>query len=221
MKKAIQQAPLTCCLVGVCVLVYLLEELAGGATNSATLLNLGANYGPFVRAGQWWRVFTAAFLHIGLTHLFLNMMVLYYLGRTIEELTGHLRMAVIYLVSVLMGNLVSVAVQPVTISAGASTGIFGLFGAFLFMGSEFRQYPALRGLARQYLILVIINLVYDLIAPGIDIFGHLGGLVGGFLACALVGVPTLGEIHLRKRFLGGTILVLGFVLLGKVVFFQV
>lgn len=197
-------------MVGVCVLVYLLEELAGGATNSATLLNLGANYGPFVRAGQWWRVFTAAFLHIGLTHLFLNMMVLYYLGRTIEELTGHLRMAVIYLVSILMGNLVSVAVQPVTISAGASTGIFGLFGAFLFMGSEFRQ----------YLILVIINLVYDLIAPGIDIFGHLGGLVGGFLACALVGVPTLGEIHLRKRFLGGTILVLGFVLLGKVVFFQ-
>lgn len=197
-------------MVGVCVLVYLLEELAGGATNSATLLNLGANYGPFVRVGQWWRVFTAAFLHIGLTHLFLNMMVLYYLGRTIEELTGHLRMAVIYLVSILMGNLVSVAVQPVTISAGASTGIFGLFGAFLFMGSEFRQ----------YLILVIINLVYDLIAPGIDIFGHLGGLVGGFLACALVGVPTLGEIHLRKRFLGGTILVLGFVLLGKVVFFQ-
>ena len=180
MKKAIQQAPLTCCLVGVCVLVYLLEELAGGATNSATLLNLGANYGPFVRAGQWWRVFTAAFLHIGLTHLFLNMMVLYYLGRTIEELTGHLRMAVIYLVSILMGNLVSVAVQPVTISAGASTGIFGLFGAFLFMGSEFRQYPALRGLARQYLILVIINLVYDVIAPGIDIFGHLGGQVGGF-----------------------------------------
>ncbi|MDO4855485.1 MAG: rhomboid family intramembrane serine protease [Limosilactobacillus gorillae] len=220
MKEAVRQVPVTCLLVGLCVLMYLVEILSGGATNSQTLLNLGANFAPLLRAGEWWRVFTAAFLHIGITHLLLNVLVLYYLGRTVEGLTGHFRMAIIYLVSVVMGNLASAAIQPETISAGASTGIFGLFGAFVFLGSEFRQYAPLRVMARQYLILVGINLAFDLMTPGIDIYGHLGGLAGGFLVMALVGCPQLGPINLRKRILSGAVLVLGLLLLGKVVFFQ-
>ncbi|MCQ5204007.1 rhomboid family intramembrane serine protease, partial [Mordavella massiliensis] len=93
------------------------------------------------------------------------------------------------------------------ISAGASTGIFGLFGAFLMLGLAFWDEPAIHSLAHQFLILVLLNLGTDILVPGIDLAGHLGGLLGGFFMAAVVGAPRLGRMDLLKRFLSGTILI--------------
>lgn len=217
MRRAIMAAPATCLLVGACLLVYLVEVAMGGATNSLVLLRLGADSLPLVRAGQWWRLFTAAFLHIGLAHLVVNMVTLYYIGGYVERLYGSWRFLTIYAVSVLAGNLAAAYCTPVGLSAGASTAIFGLFGAFLFLGAQFREQPGLGRLARQYLILIVMNLLFDLAVPGISLTGHLGGLFGGFLAGAALGAPRLGTTDLLKRFLGGMILLLGLLAMLKVV----
>lgn len=207
MKEAWQKAPLTSLIILIQVIVFILMTLAGGSTNSQVLIEFGARYTPLIKAGEWWRLITPGFVHIGLTHLVVNSVTLYFIGMYIENLFGHWRFLAIYLVSTLMGNLASAVFLPQSISAGASTGIFGLFGAFLMLGLAFWDEPAIHSLAHQFLILVLLNLGTDILVPGIDLAGHLGGLLGGFFMAAVVGAPRLGRMDLLKRFLSGTILI--------------
>ena len=207
MKEAWQKAPLTSLIILIQVIVFILMTLAGGSTNSQVLIEFGARYTPLIKAGEWWRLITPGFVHIGLTHLVVNSVTLYFIGMYIENLFGHWRFLAIYLVSTLMGNLASAVFLPQSISAGASTGIFGLFGAFLMLGLAFWDEPAIHSLANQFLILVLLNLGTDILVPGIDLAGHLGGLLGGFFMAAVVGAPRLGRMDLLKRFLSGTILI--------------
>ena len=172
MKEAWQKAPLTSLIILIQVLVFILMTLAGGSTNSQVLVEFGARYTPLIKAGEWWRLITPGFVHIGLTHLVVNSVTLYFIGMYIENLFGHWRFLAIYLVSTLMGNLASAVFLPQSISAGASTGIFGLFGAFLMLGLAFWDEPAIHSLAHQFLILVLLNLGTDILVPGIDLAGH-------------------------------------------------
>lgn len=206
-KQFFKNSPVTVSLIVVNVLVFLWLTANGGSANTATLVTYGAKYTPLILAGQWWRLLSAGFLHIGIQHLVINMLTLYFLGLYLENILGSWRMLLVYLLSIVGGNLLSAVVASNSVSAGASTGIFGLFGAFIFLGAEFHDNPVIHQLARQFLILVIFNLVADLL-PGIDMAGHVGGLVAGFLATAIVGAPKLGQISLIKRLLSGTILVL-------------
>lgn len=207
-----QQAFCTQAIVLIQVIVFILMTINGGSTNSQILLNFGAKYGPAIQAGDWWRLITPVFLHIGLTHLVVNSVTVYYIGTQIENMFGHIRFLAIYFVSALTGNLASFVFMPDSLSAGASTAIFGLFGAFLMLGESFHHNPYIRLLSRQFLIFVVINLVFDLFMPGIDIYGHLGGLVGGFLMGYVVGTPQIGKINLIKRFLSGIILLVVIIL---------
>ena len=186
--------------------------LAGGSTNTQVLVNFGAKFTTYIQMGQWWRLITPVFLHIGLMHLVVNSVTVYYIGTQIENMFGHSRFLAIYFVSALTGNLASFVFLPDALSAGASTAIFGLFGAFLMLGESFHHNPYIRLLSRQFLIFVGINLVFDLFMSGVDIYGHLGGLVGGFLMGYVVGTPQIGKINLIKRFLSGIILLVVVVL---------
>ena len=186
--------------------------LAGGSTNTQVLVNFGAKVTTYIQMGQWWRLITPVFLHIGLMHLVVNSVTVYYIGTQIENMFGHSRFLAIYFVSALTGNLASFVFLPDALSAGASTAIFGLFGAFLMLGESFHHNPYIRLLSRQFLIFVGINLVFDLFMSGVDIYGHLGGLVGGFLMGYVVGTPQIGKINLIKRFLSGIILLVVVVL---------
>ena len=206
-SRIFKKSLVTVVLIVINVLVFLWLTVNGGSTNTATLVTYGAKYTPLIVAGQWWRLLTAGFLHIGIEHLVINMLTLYFLGLYLENILGSWRMLTVYLTSIIGGNLLSAVVSSNSVSAGASTGIFGLFGAFIFLGAEFHDNPAIRQLAWQFLILVIFNLLADLL-PGIDMAGHVGGLLAGFLVTAIVGAPKLGQISLLKRLLSGTILVL-------------
>ena len=206
-------APVTVTLVTIQVLVYLAMTLAGGSTNSAVLVRFGALVPDLLRAGQWWRLVTPVFVHIGFTHLLINSLTLYFLGLYIEQLFGHWRMVVIYFVSAIVGNLCSAYWLAGSLAAGASTAIFGLFGAFLMLGESFRDNLAIRQLSRQFLILVLLNVGTDLLVPGIDLAGHIGGLVGGFLMAYVVGAPKLGPVAPAKRWLSATMLVVGILVL--------
>ena len=206
--QGLRLAPVTLTLIIFQVLVY-----AGGSTNTVTLLNMGARSTPLIREGEWWRLVSPVFLHVGLSHLVVNSVTLLYIGRYIEKFFGHWRMVVIYFVSALFGNFTSAAFMPSTISAGASTAIFGLFGAFLMLGVCFRHNVIVCVLSRTFLLFVIINIVMGFFLSGVDLIGHIGGLFGGFFIAFIVGAPMLGTVDRLKRFLSGAVLTVSLVIL--------
>jgi rhomboid protease GluP len=167
-------------LLGIIAVVFLLETLAGGSTNTGVLIRMGAKVTPLIAAGQYWRLFTAMFLHIGLMHVFFNGYALVVLGTELERLLGWGRFLAIYLLSGLAGNLASYAFNP-NLAAGASGAIFGLIGALGAFFFRYRERLGTWGRARlgNILFLVVINLAFGFLYPGIDNLAHLGGLVCG------------------------------------------
>ncbi|CAG9619301.1 rhomboid family protein [Sutcliffiella rhizosphaerae] len=168
------------------VMFYLLET-NGGSQNPETLIKHGAKFNPSILEGEWWRFFTPIVLHIGLLHLLLNTMALFYLGTAVERIYGNVRFLIIYLFAGFAGSLASFVFTS-SLSAGASGAIFGCFGALLFIGLV---HPKLffRTMGANILVLIGINLAIGFTIPGIDNAGHIGGLIGGFLASATVHLP--------------------------------
>jgi len=158
-----------------------------GSTDNLTLINFGASYGPLIRAGQYYRLFTNAFLHIGIIHLVFNMYALYVVGKEAESLFGHLRYTIIYFVSALTGSLLSLAFNSDVISAGASGAIFGVLGSLVYFTYNYRSYLGYV-LKEKILPIIVINLIYGFLVSGIDNFCHIGGLVGGIICAKAVGV---------------------------------
>lgn len=174
-------------LLGLQVIIFLLLEVMGGSSNTQTLIRFGAKYNPLIIEGQWWRFITPIFLHIGIIHLLMNSLALYYLGPTIERIYGRIRFLIIYLIAGFTGTLASFLFSS-SVSAGASGAIFGCFGALLYLGAV---YPKLffRTMGTNVIVVIVINLIFGYSVSGIDNFGHIGGLVGGFLAAAIVHFP--------------------------------
>src|SRR3954466_13548525 len=173
--------------IAIQVIIFLLMETAGGSTESSVLIEFGAKVNSLILDGDWWRLLTPIFLHIGLLHLVMNTLALYYLGITVERIFGNSRFLFIYLFAGVSGSLASLLFS-LNLSAGASGAIFGCFGALLYFGTAF---PKLffRTMGLNILIVIGINLVFGFSIPGIDNAGHIGGLLGGFLAAAVVHFP--------------------------------
>ncbi len=169
------------------IIAYLFLEWKGGSTNTATLIKYGAKFNPLILEGQWWRFFTPILLHIGFLHLLMNTLALYYLGPTIERIFGRMRFLLIYLFAGFSGSVASFLFTT-NLSAGASGAIFGCFGALLYFGLNYRSL-FLRTMGFNVLVVIAINLSLGFTIPGIDNAGHLGGLVGGFLATAVLHFP--------------------------------
>lgn len=208
-KAQLSRTYMTTGIVAVLFIIFLVEIFAGGSSNSVVLYRFGAmnNY-IVVSAGQWWRLFTAQFLHIGLMHLVSNVVFIYYLGQLLEQLFGHWRFLTLYLLAGIGGNLLSLACgSDNTISAGASTALFGLLGAMLAMSWHNRQNPYSRFLGRQAFMLVAINLILDVFTSGIDIMGHIGGVVTGFLLAILLGSHELASWPRKARVVAAALLI--------------
>jgi len=171
----------TFALIGINVGVFLLELLLGGQINGTGnwLYQHGVLFGPAVWNGDWWRLVTAMFLHYGLLHLGMNMLVLWFIGPSLEEYFGHWRYALLYLVSGLAGSAGALIWSPNALTVGASGAIWGLMGAAVVL--EARRINVLGG---QAMGLVVVNLLFTLLIPGVSLGGHIGGGLGG-AACAL------------------------------------
>ncbi|MDY0405575.1 rhomboid family intramembrane serine protease [Virgibacillus sp. 179-BFC.A HS] len=169
------------------IIVFVLMELNGGSQQTANLIRFGAKENIHIIDGQWWRLLTSMFLHIGFLHLFMNMLVLYYLGTTVEKMYGSLRFFVIYILAGIGGAIASFAFN-MNVSAGASGAIFGLFGALLCFGLYHRQI-FLRTIGQNIIFLLLINLIYGFFVPGVDVQAHIGGLATGFLAAMITQMP--------------------------------
>ena len=170
------------------VMFVLMYMLGNGSENTNTLIDFGANYILLTKAGEYYRLITSGFLHIGLIHLLLNMYSLYIVGTQVEYFYGKVKYIIIYLFSLIMGSLFTVTLSSVnTVSAGASGAIFGLLGSILYFGVKYRGYIG-NSLVNQIVPVVILNLIIGFTTPGIGNAAHIGGLVGGYLISMAVGI---------------------------------
>jgi len=181
------------------------------------LARWGANVGPLVIGGQWWRLFTCIFLHIGVIHLASNMAVLWSIGDFVERLLGRVGFGVVYLLAGLGASLTSISWNPDVVSAGASGAIFGLYGAllgFLVMEPNCVPLGVRRRLLLSALFFVGFNMLHAVTAQGIDIGAHLGGLGAGWICGLVLARPISKEGIARRHRVNGFVLVLGLLLMG-------
>jgi membrane associated rhomboid family serine protease len=198
-------AYVTWAIMAICVAVFGVDAaLSGFQTLSlfgsgGTLVDAGAIYAPAVAAGEWWRILTSAFLHLGLLHLAFNMYALWLFGPIMEQLYGHLEYAVLYLLCAAGGSVLTILAAPESPAAGASGAIFGLFG-LAFVVSRRRHLllgPQARAILSQAGGLLLLNLIITFSIPQISWTGHVGGLAIGVLIGLLLvpsNVPTMGGL---------------------------
>ncbi len=167
-------------LLGVTVLCYLLQVGSQYLFGTDWLYAFGAKYGPLIRLGQIWRLITPVFLHASILHIAFNMYALFIFGRGLEARFGRGRFLLLYFLSAYAGNVLSFLLTP-NPSLGASTAIFGLLAAeavFLFQNRSLLGKQVNRSLMSLFYIAVI-NLFIGFTTPGVDNYGHIGGMLGG------------------------------------------
>ena len=159
-----------------------------GGIDGEVLLRLGAKC-PYIFAGQWWRLVTANFLHLGLMHIGMNMWCLVDLGPEVESLFSTTKFTVLYLVTGVAGFLVSLGWQPYGVSAGASAAIMGLIG--ILIGTSFHHGHLGKAYRSQLWRWVIYIAVFGILFP-VDNAAHFGGLVSGLTLGYLIpeGEPS-------------------------------
>ncbi len=163
---------------------------------SRSLIAWGADYGPLTGSGQWWRLWTSNFVHIGLVHLVCNLLALWQVGDLVERLVGNAGFLLLYTLSGILGSLASFYWNPLLLSAGASGAIFGVYGALLaclFQNPGVFPRSILTRLTRSTALFVGYNILYGLRATGINMVAHLGGLAGGLLCGLILARPVSEE----------------------------
>jgi membrane associated rhomboid family serine protease len=219
------RALVTPTLIGCNIAVFVIMVASGVNPMQPTiedLINWGADFGPKTVNGQWWRLLTSTFIHIGLIHLLCNLWAFLVVGRLVERLVGSVGFLGLYLISGLFGSLASLYWQPLLVSAGASGAIFGVYGALvgiLFLRRDTIPAEALKELRASGTAFVGYNLVYGLFMPNVDVAAHLGGLAAGFCCGLALSQPISREALARRPArnlrlaIGGSLLLLAGILL--------
>jgi len=251
-KRPAARPLVTYIILGLTIFVYLLQELTrmGIAREPFLLLGqlafgqelfqefllrgwgdslltlLGGKISVLIDAGQYWRLITPVLLHASLLHIGFNMYALYSIGPALEGYYGHKRFLALYLLTGFGGNLLSYLLSE-GVSVGASTAIFGLVaaeGVFIYQNRKIFG-PQARAMLSNVIMVVIINLGLGL-SPGIDNWGHLGGLITGLIFSWFAGpklevtfnYPDYELVDQRSPVTAWlTVIVLFFMLVGVVI----
>lgn len=187
MRSRLRRSPATSTLIALILIVFGID-LVQTSRGGWPLAYYGAVAGELVRAGQYWRLITAIFLHNGALHLLVNLFSLFQLGRLYEMMFGTRRFLLIYFAAGLGGTLAS-TLHNAGPSVGASGAIFGILGAFIFSVRRsplWRHDRMARSIVSQCVFWMIANLVIGFNVPQIDNAGHIGGLATGLLLGALL-----------------------------------
>ena len=182
---------ITYALIVLNIMVYLFMLLYD--TVDQTYFYALANDYEGIQNGQIYRLITSMFLHSDIIHIACNMYALYILGPVVERYYGKTKFLIIYMLSGILGSIFSAAFMSAdTISIGASGAIFGLLGSIAYFTYYYRA--TLQGLLRsQILPVILLNLALGFIIPGIDVSGHIGGLIGGILVSMAIGIGDKGR----------------------------
>jgi membrane associated rhomboid family serine protease len=177
-------------LIAINVVVFLAEVATGvsigGSGDHGWLYDHGVLFGPAITGHdiygigthQYWRLLTSGFMHYSLIHIALNMLSLYFVGRSLEPAIGTRNFLAVYFASLFAGSFGALLFQPDIPTLGASTAIFGVFGALIVVAHARRVSLWHSGLAP----ILLLNLLFSVSDSQISLGGHLGGLIGG-VAC--------------------------------------
>ena len=214
LKLFMASAPVTTAIIAVNAMLLGVMVATGVSPFSPQTQDLwkwGADFGPLTINGQWWRILTNVFVHVGLWHLAVNMWALWNLGMLAERIFGRYLYLYIYLFCGLCGSLASLAWHPWITSAGASGAIFGLAGA-LIVTFKWGKLPippeVIRPILRTLVIFTVINIGFGVAVQFVDNSAHLGGFGGGMLVAAIVIQPIFrGRENHGRRMLAGLVLI--------------
>jgi membrane associated rhomboid family serine protease len=174
-------------LIAINVIAFLIETADGAPGNGGGggwVWDHGALFGPLMSHGhhEYWRLLTAGFLHDGVLHIALNMLSLWFIGNALEPAIGRWNFLAIYMASLLAGSFGALWFEPLAPTVGASTAIFGVFGALIVVAYH-RGIPIWQsGLG----MVLILNLLISFTFSGISIGGHIGGLVAGLICGEMI-----------------------------------
>jgi rhomboid protease GluP len=183
---------LTNIIIAINVALYIVCALVSGNfvdIDLNTLLNFGAINGLLVvLKGEWYRLFTAMFLHGGAMHIAMNMVSLYVVGKGVEFYFGKVAFGVLYLISGLFGGMLSIYMHTNSVGIGASGAIFGIFGAMIGFFVAHRQELGSRAkeIFKEFSAILGLNLFLGLSVSSIDMSAHIGGLIVGTLGGFIV-----------------------------------
>jgi rhomboid protease GluP len=189
-------------LLNINILIFILMVATGVnffIPDNESLLNWGANFRPITLDGQGWRLLTACFLHIGVLHLLMNMYALLYIGVLLEPYLGKTRFLAAYLITGIAASVASLYWNDLTISAGASGAIFGMYGVFLaLLTTNLLDKSVKKTLLTSIAIFVGYNILNGFKSDsGIDNAAHIGGLLSG-LIIGYAFIPSLKKFNSVK-----------------------
>ena len=198
---------------------FVIEVILGGPQalfnpSAEILFDMGAMQPIAVADGQFWRLFTAMFLHAGLLHVALNAYFFWLFGRMVEASFGRTWMVLIYVVAGFLASVASYAFGPVdALAVGASGAISGVFGAFIAYNYRRRQHAMNAANLRLALTVIVLNAVIAIGYSSIDWRAHVGGLVAGFALGYLADSSGPARQRAVVRFAGvATLVVIGIAL---------
>ncbi len=202
------------CIVFAAMLISGVDVLAPRILD---LLGWGANFAPKTTGGQWWRLITANYLHIGIAHIAFNMWVFWNIGALVERLLGNVGFFLVYTISGVLGSFATILWNPGVVSAGASGAIFGIYGCLLGLlafAHDSIPRPVLKSLGKSALLFVGINVLYGLGQKNIDMAAHIGGLAAGFVAGLLLRRPLNSSVSVNQGRRNLIVGIVGFLAIG-------
>lgn len=176
-------------LIGLNVATFIFQVSRGATNDAVEFVQLGAVYSPFLAEGEWWRIFTAQFLHWGALHLAFNMLGLWLLGRTVEAMLGFWRYIAVYLISGAGGMLIAWGVAQLApdphpiILLGASASVLGLVGtqaAISLLAYRYTGSVVAKAQLNAMTQIVLLQAVFDMMVPEVSSTAHVGGAAVGF-----------------------------------------
>lgn len=197
-------SPATKLLIGLNIAVFIVQASKGATNDAAEFVELGAVFSPLLAEGEWWRIFTAQFLHWGAMHLAFNMLGLWILGRTVEAMLGFWRYVMLYLISGAGGMLIAWGVSQLSpdphpiILLGASASVLGLVGtqaAIALLAYRYTGSVVAKAQLNAMTQIVLLQAVFDMMVPEVSSTAHVGGAAVGFCV-------TYGFVSRRMRLKG-------------------
>lgn len=192
MINFIKGFPATCCLIAINLVVFTVAYFEAGSLSGETftlaLLHIGADFNPYTLGGQWYRIFSAMFLHGSVLHLVVNMYGLFSAGGELEPAVGTWKFLFVYVASGVASSLASLYWGLFTVSVGASGAIFGVFGFLLILNlaNARRTGASIAPIVFNFILFAFVNIYFTTVFR-VDVAGHIGGLAGG----CLLGVITV------------------------------
>lgn len=176
-KQFLKLYPVVSTIIAINFIVFIITMLPNIGDE---IFYSGASVNYLIGDGQWWRIITSLFLHAGFMHVLFNMFSLFLFGPELEKIAGKMRFLTIYFLAGIFGNMATFVLQDGSYaSVGASGAIYGIFGAFAALVYYTRR--TMPQLKQVIMPLIIISVIITFLSPNINVAGHLGGLITGFL----------------------------------------